>query len=302
MSKRKKKRSTPKERFDLNSVIVAGTVIKLWGRGEDVFARLRVSTRRKIEEAEDNFVSYVNLRFPEGEVQGNPVSLSPGVQVRIAGFLTHTSYHERILKFLDAAGAKDFLEGVSEEDLSAWRSINFLRRNAMLNVLGIHWIGSDAEFGKGKLAENKENNNVSLEGVVARVWEYRYKEGVHTFARLACYDRWTPIVSGVKDHFGRPRRKPHYLTVKLPDGKAGGVPVKLEKKMRVRVTGKMADQGERVTLREKLLDMGSESIIQLMARLPNADKMGEISAQQASLHIEAEALIVYSRSKKGLGS
>jgi hypothetical protein len=296
----KQKRRSPKERFDLNGVVVAGTVIKLWGRGEDVFARLRVSTRGKIEETEDAFASYVNLRFPEGEVQGNPVSLSPGVQVRIAGFLTHTSYHERILKFLDAAGAKNFLEGVPEEDLAAWRNINFLRRNAMLNVLGIHWIGSDAEFGKKKLAESKDNNNVSLEGIVARVWEYRHKEGVHLFARLACYDKWTPTVPGKADHFGRPRRKPHYLTVKLPDGKAGGVPVKLEKKMRVRVTGFMADQGECVTLRENLLDTGSEEVIKLMGRLPNADKLADISAQQTSLHIEAGALIVYSAVKKGL--
>ena len=151
------------------------------------------------------------------------------MQVRIAGFLTHTSYHERILKFLDAAGAKNFLEGVPEEDLVAWHNINFLRRNAMLNVLGIHWIDSDAEFGKKKLAESKDNNNVFLEGIVARLWEYRHKEGVHLFARLACYDRWTPTVPGKADHFDRPRRKPHYLTVKLPDGKAGGVPVKLEK-------------------------------------------------------------------------
>ena len=290
----KQKRRSPKERFDLNSVIVAGTVQKLWGRGEDVFARLRVSTRGKIEEAEDAFASYVNLRFPEGEVQGNPVSLSPGVQVRIAGFLTHTSYHERILKFLDAAGAKNFLDGVPEEDLAAWRNINFLRRNSMLNVLGIHWIGSDAEFGKKKLAESKENNNVSLEGIVARLWEYPHKEGVHTFARLACHDRWTPTVPGKADHFGRPRRKPHYLTVKLPDGKAGGVPVKLEKKMRVRVTGFMADLGGCVTLRENLLDTGSEDVIKLMGRLPNADKMSDISVQQSSLHIEAEALVVYS--------
>ncbi len=89
MSKRKKKRSTPKERFDLNSVIVAGTVQKLWGRGEDVFARLRVSTRRKIEETEDKFVSYVNLRFPEGEVQGNPVSLSGSASPHCRIFDTH---------------------------------------------------------------------------------------------------------------------------------------------------------------------------------------------------------------------
>ena len=135
---------------------------------------------------------------------------------------------------------------------------------------------------------------------MAKVWEYPHSEGVHLFVRIACYDKYTPIVSGQEDRFGRPRRKPHYLTVKIPDGKANGIPIRLEKKLRIRVTGKMADQGGSITLREKLLDMGSESVIQLMARLPNADKMGEISAQQASLHVEAEALIVYSRNKQGL--
>ena len=295
----KQKRKAPKERFDLNSVIVAGTVIKLWGRGEDVFARLRVSTRGKIEEAEDAFASYVNLRFPEGKVQGSPVSLSPGAQVRIAGFLTHTSYRERILKFLDAAGARNFLNGVPEEDLAAWRNINFPRRNAMLNVLGIHWIGSDAEFGEEGLRESSSNNNTVIEGIVADTWEYPYDGGVHLFARLASYDKWTPTVPGKADHFGRPRRKPHYLTIKLLNGKAGGVPVTLKKKMRVRVTGSMGQQGNSETLRGKLLDTGSGEVIKLMGRLPNADKLADISAQQTSIHIEVEALVVYSAVRKG---
>ena len=283
-----------KEQFDLNKVDVVGIVQKLWGRGGDVFARLRVSTRGKIEETEDSFVSYVNLRFPEGEVQGNPVSLSPGVLISITGFLTHTSYRERILKFLDTAGEKDFLDGVPEEDLKAWRNINFLRRNAMLNVLELHLLGDK------KLADGRKNNRVTLEGIVAKIWEYPYKDGVHLFARLACYDQWTPVLPDKRDRLGRPRRKPHYLTVKVPDGKTGGVPIKLEKKMRVRVTGFMADQGGRITLRENLLNTGSEEIVALMGRLPNADKLGEISAQQSSLHVEAESLIVYSATRKKL--
>jgi hypothetical protein len=54
-----------------------------------------------------------------------------------------------------------------------------------------------------------------------------------------------------------------------------------------------------VTLRENLLDTGREEVIRLMGRLPNADKLADISAQQSSLHIEAEALVVYSAVRKG---
>lgn len=291
-----------KEHFDLNGVQVIGTVQKLWGRGGDVFARLRVSTRGKIEEAEDAFSYYINLRFPEGEVQGTPVSLSPGIAIRVAGFLTHTQYQERILKFLDAAGAGNFLENTPDEDRQAWSQIRFRRRNAMLNVLGIQWIGADVQLGDADLLKEygKAQNKVNLEGIVAKVWEYPHGDGVHLFIRIACYDKYTPTVSGKGDRFGRPRRKPHYLTVKFSGGKVNGIPIRLENKLRIRVTGKMADQGGSSTLREQLLDMGSEDVIDLMGRLPNADKMGEISAQHSSLHVEAESLIVYSAVRKGL--
>ncbi len=290
------------EHFDLNGVQVIGTVQKLWGRGGDVFARLRVSTRGEIEEVEDAFSYYINLRFQEGGVQGTPVSLSPGNLIQVAGFLTHTQYHERILKFLDAAGAKDFLDLTPEEDRQMWSRIRFRRRNAMLNVLGIQWVGTDVKLGDvGVLREyGKAQNKVSIEGIVARVWEYPYRDGAHLFVRIASYDKHTPITPGQEDRFGRPRRKPHYLTVKFPDGKVNGIPIRLEKKLRIRVTGKMADLDGSSTLREQLLDMGSEEVIGLMGRLPNADKLSEIKAQQSSLHVEAEAVVVYSAVRKGL--
>lgn len=46
--------------------------------------------------------------------------------------------------------------------------------------------------------------------------------------------------------------------------------------------------------------MGSEEVIGLMGRLPNADKLSEITAQQSSLHVEAEAVVVYSAVRKRL--
>ena len=172
----------------------------------------------------------------------------------------------------------------------------------MLNVLGIQWIGTDVQFGEAELLKEYEDaqNKVTLEGIVAKVWEYPHSDGAHLFIRIASYDKYTPTVPGQGDRFGRPRRKPHYLTVKFIDGTVNGIPIKLEKKLRIRITGKMADQGGRSTLREELLDTGSEEVIALMGRLPNADKLSEISAQQSSVHVEAESLIVYSATRKKL--
>jgi len=286
------------ERFDINAVSVAGVVQRLWGRGGDVFARLRVSTRGKLEEDDDAFSTYVNLRFPGGGVQGNPVSLSPGLPVSVRGFLTRTRYNERILKYLDAANARDFLAGVPEEDREAWMNIYFSRKSAMLNVTGLRLIGADTFLGD-EITDVSPRNDVILEGNVAKLWEYPYDKGVHLFLRVACYDRNTRTLS-TRNKFGFPVRVPHYLNVKIPDGQVSGIPVHLSRKIRIRVTGKIAAIDASTTLREELLDTGSEAVIALMGRLPNADKLEAISAQRTSLHIEAAALIVYSAARKGL--
>lgn len=290
------------EQFDLNATQVSGIIQKLWGRNSDVYARLRVSTRGYAEETEDAFSHYVNLRFPEGGVQGKPASLSPGMPMHVAGFLTHTQYQETIMKSLDAANAPDFLETVPEADKAVWRSLRFQRRNAMLNVQALQWTEEKVSLGDKALIRRFGNahNSAIIEGIVARLWEFTHDDGIHLFARIACYDEHTPIAEGQAGKAGRSRRMPHYLTVKLVDGKAGGYPVRLEKKMRVRVTGHIAEQGTRVTLREQLLDTGSERVIELLGRLPNADRLNEISSQQSSMHIEAEALIVYSAGRKRL--
>ena len=291
-----------KERFDLNSGFAQGVVQRLWGRGNDVFARLRVPTGGSDEEK----VTYITLRFPEGRVAGTPVTLSPGIEIKVGGFLTQTKFTETILKVLDAAGEREFLANVPVDDKEAWTRISFVRRNAMLNVLAAAWVGADLALGETGLfdefAQSDASSGVALEGVIASTWEYTHDAGVHLFARLACYDPHTPIAEGKGDRFGRPRRRPHYVTIKMEDGKVDGFPVKLAKKMRLRVLGFLEDQGGRVNLHEQLLDTGKSEVIELMSRLPNADRLAEIVSQQSSIHIKATSLIVYSDARKGLKS
>lgn len=135
---------------------------------------------------------------------------------------------------------------------------------------------------------------VDLEGIVARTWEYRHDRGVDLFLRLAVYDEWTTISREKEGNFGRPFCIPHYVNVLLPDGKtAQDKPVNIAVKQRIRVRGELRDKGYRVTLRESLMSLGSSEIAEMMGRVINAEKMQEISAQQESLHVLANAVIVY---------
>ena len=95
----------------------------------------------------------------------------------------------------------------------------------------------------------------------------------------------------VPDGWQQQRRKPWFL---FTGGKVAGRPVTAKLKDRLRVTGTIGEQATKVTLHQALLETGSEEVVALLGRLPNADNTQEIQAQQESLHVEAVSLIAYS--------
>jgi hypothetical protein len=201
------------EQFDLNEANVAGVIQKLWGRASDVYARLRVSRCGRLVEPADAESSYVNLRFADGKVAGQDLSLGPADIVRVSGYLTHTEYNETLRKFLEAAGRPGFLKDVPEQDRPSWQAIAFKRVNTMFNVVDLKFIENN-----GKAAEQEASvNRTTIEGIVARQW----KHSQDLYVRLAVYDLHTPI-SPVPGNFGRPRRKPHYRRAARP-----GLPAQL---------------------------------------------------------------------------
>ena len=66
------------ERFDLNMAVLAGIIHSVWGSGSDVFARLGLSTRGQLVEEDDQFTAYVTLRFADGMVSGQPITIQKG--------------------------------------------------------------------------------------------------------------------------------------------------------------------------------------------------------------------------------
>jgi hypothetical protein len=291
----------PSETFDMNTTQLAGMIQKLWPRGGDVYARLRISTRGHLVEEDDAQAIYANLRFPMGQVKNLPITLQPGDAIRISGFLTHNEFLETIHRFLQAARADSFLKSVPPEDLPAWQAITFRRTNIMLNVRSLIWLQPDGKTAPGpqltededaaSMADAKLLNHVVLEGIVARRWEY----AENIFVRLAVYDRFTPLERGDKTgNRGRPRRKPHYITVRFMGGKVAGRTVTAKLKDRLRITGTIGEQATKVTLHQALLETGSEEVVALLGRLPNADKTQEIETQHESLHVDALSLVAYS--------
>ena len=262
------------EQFDLNAVKAAGTITKLWGRSGDVFARLRVGQQS----------THVTLRIPEGMIGGELVTLQEGDTVRIEGYLAHLAYAESLRRFLDAAGEKRFFEDqVPPDDLEFWRSITFRRQNALVNVL------------KLDIADPTPVNFVDLEGVIAKSWEYPRAQETDVFIRIACYDEHAPQGEGTRN-FGRVVRLPHYINIRFAGGRtSNGAAVALKPKQRLRVRGQLVDGGRPVTLREQLNTLGSSQIVAAMNRLKNPELLQQISATHESLHVTAQAMVVYSR-------
>jgi hypothetical protein len=296
---KKKKRPMPqaREQFDLNQVVASGVIRSVWGKNHDVFARLALSLRGKLVETDDAFASYLTLRFADGMVAGQPISIQSGDVLKIQGYLVHREYQETLRKFLDEANAMSFLDYVAADDLPAWRLLTLERRNGLVNVRSMSQMDGGGRLAAhfGEAIREKSSNRAQVEGIVARVWEYRHDEGVDLFARIAVYDEHTPVDSKRAGNFGRARRAAHYVTVRFANGRtSNGALIRLHQKMRLRVVGELRDKAQVVTLRDELLKLGSSEVAAMMQRVTDSGQLSEIKNHQESLHILASAAVVYS--------
>lgn len=90
-------------------------------------------------------------------------------------------------------------------------------------------------------------NSVEVEGIVTKVWARRNI----VYARLAIYDQHAELLAPSEGNASLPRRKAHYVTIMLPDGKTSdGVAVSIGKKDRVRATGFIREVPYTETLRQ----------------------------------------------------
>src|SRR5512133_2071242 len=125
----------------------------------------------------------------------------------LSGFLADAPYDESLREFLADAKKNALVDSFpNRED---WDQVRIKRVNTRFEILGFKLVPEN---------EPTYYNVVELEGVVANVSKH---EG-DLYVRMAIYDQWTPIVDEEKGKNGRPRRRPHYVTVVFPGSMVSG--------------------------------------------------------------------------------
>lgn len=274
---------TPGEMFDLNAVSLTGKAIGLWGRNGDVFVRMQIQPQLSLPATD----CFVNVCIPNGMLGGSLVTLQKGDLLRVAGFVRQTNFTESIRNFLNDAGEPDFIEKyVPTDDVSAWRNIRFKRRNALVEAADIKIL---AEIGKPL-------NMIDLEGMITETWTYPRGEVTDVFSRVAVYDKFT-LQTGKDGNWGRKRRIAHYVNILFPEGKPLGAdrPLRLVSRQRIRVRGELRDKWNTVSFHELLMKTGDSMVIDLLQNVHDKDQLHAIKTQQESLHVLADAAVLYSR-------
>lgn len=273
------------EQFDLNLVCVTGPVIGVWGRNGDVFVRLQSPNLLPLSSPP----SFVNVCIPNGMLDGVPVTLQKGDLLRVTGYVRQTKFSESIRKILTEAGKPEFIEeNVPADDVKAWRKIRLSRRNAMMQAVAIESLKEG----------HAQENSIDLEGIITEVWTYKRDEGEDLFVRVAAYDANT-IETDQEGNFGRKKRIPHYINVLFPLGRPLSAPddkkMFFRAKQRIRVRGELRNKWNTETLHQLLFSTGKPEIIGLLQRVNNADELHQMKTQLETLHVLANAVILYSR-------
>jgi len=251
------------EKFDLNRTQVSGIVQRIWDYGEDIFVRL------EFYPDEDRPPRYVTLKIPNGMLDGEFVTIQPGELVQVEGYLEDVPYLESMREFFSDAKAKPFY--VDTEQAAQWEQIEIERVGTQIVVTTLASLTNDPHL-----------NAVMIQGIITRSW----KGGADLFARLAVYDANTEILQA-GDHRRWPKRKPHYLTVRIIKGELDGKKIALSKRNRIRVSGVLHIHFYRQSLAKILERAGQAALVQTLPA--SAD---DISALRDSLYVVAHSLIV----------
>ena len=251
------------EKFDLNRVQVSGIVQRIWDYGEDIFVRL------EFYPDEDRPPRYITLKIAGGMIDGEFVTLQPGELVQVEGHLADAPYTESIREFFNDAKAQPFYE---DTELAAeWNGIEIKRVGTQIVVMTL-----------AAVTANPNLNNVMIQGIVTRSWV----GGADLFARLAVYDENTEIIKA-SNNGKLPKRKPHYITIRILKGELDGKKIAMQKRNRVRISGHLHIHFYRQSL-PAILERANKK--KLVETLP--PKGGEIYALRDSLYVVGNSIVV----------
>ena len=254
------------ERFDINQVQISGVIQKIWDYDQDIFLRLR------FKPPEDKPDRFVTLSIPDGMVAGQLVSLQRGEMIQVEGHLVDVPYTEDIRQFFRDAKATNIFDSL--EDKARWLNVQVKRIGTQVAVTSLAPVSNDPRL-----------NAVIVQGIAVRVW----RGGADLFTRLAIYDQHTSIISQEKGKL--PRRKPHYITLRFIERKAGNKAVQIKKRQRLRVSGHLHVRNYKQSL-EDVLKRADQVV--LLKDIPE-HQADEIAAMRESLYVVVESAILMTR-------
>jgi hypothetical protein len=292
---RKSMAYTP-ERFNANTTEIQGVVYKIWPspmeNDRTIFARVQLDQTAEQKQAKERPVR-ITAAFRDGKVAGRPFNLLRGEHIQISGYMADFDRWETLENFLAKCKRRDLLD--EQPKLAAIAGKAKLKRPMTCLVpTEKDSLGglSKSEF-KDLVWDNA--NSAVLEGVVVSNWTYTQ----HGFIRLAVYDRYTEVL---KEDPNRPRRKPHYITVQLTDGKIGDIEIQLLGKRgkpkqnsirigdRIAVQGRFTQRAQWDNLRNFIIKARQAAVL---AELPDTDRYSEIRFSSPMTVVEAQWFVQY---------
>lgn len=279
---------TTPERFDGNHVEFTGLVTKIWARSSgDVFARIAIGETP--DDEEDNpepraIDARLTLRLPNGQVNGQDISLLKGDLVHATGYLSDITQPETLRDFLLKARQAGLVERIPE--LAPAMSAQVKR---MVTCVIPETLNVIAPQRAANATTDKPlvQSTARLEGVIARVWEY----GGHLFARVAVYDSHTQVTAAPGNN-GRERRVPHYVTVQFLNEQVDGRGVNIKPKDRIRVSGILGSRVYSENLRSFLLSAHKADVL---ATLSDGQAPDDVWTAYVQTCLVAQKMIQYTK-------
>ncbi|MDX9865736.1 MAG: hypothetical protein RBT34_13110 [Anaerolineaceae bacterium] len=282
------------ERFNANTASIQGEVYKIWPSpvpGDDtIFARVELDQESG---QDDKKPARITIAFRDGEVAGRPFNLLRGEHIQISGYIADFDRAETLENFLTKCKRRDLIE--EQPKLAEIVGIAKLQR-PMTCLIPIE---KDSLDGLSKTDYNDlvwdNTNSALLEGVVAATWAY----AGHGFIRLAVYDEHTKIL---QKNGNRPKRRPHYITVQLTDGKIGDIAIELLGKNgkpkpntirrgdRIKIQGRFSQTAQWDNLREFIIKSGHAAVL---SELPDTDRYNEIRFSSPMTVVEAQWFVQF---------
>lgn len=246
------------ERFDLNQVKVSGRIYKIWARSDgNIYMRIENENKER-----------VTIALPEGQVNGEEVSLKSGDEIQVEGYLKDFAYQDRLSQFFRSDGRLKYLQ-----ELPALQTLVHSGEGVKRYLMAV--VPENLT-----MTETRSKTEVKVEGNVFRKWHFDDTYCV----RLLVFDENTPIDT-VREN-GDIHRTPHSIVAIVPKE----MYKQINFQQRVRISGTFTERIYYERLIKTLKIMNYESV---SSQIPEVVENFGITIPQ--LYVGVKSMIAFTR-------